>query len=98
MALEFANEKTDEYCLSISYDAGAIGDSAATSGKVGIATKGTGTWVNAVSKNVGGTAKFNNGAYNASTHRLGDWGVDTANRRFWAVINYNADFAVAPSI
>jgi len=98
MALEFGNEKTDTYCLSISYDPNVIGDSVAKSGKVGIATRGASTWVNAVSKNTGGTAKFVNGSYDASKHNLGDWGVDTANKRFWAVINYNADFAVAPSI
>jgi len=98
MALEFGSDKTDEYCLSISYDASSISDSVAKSGKVGIATKGSDKWVNAVSKNIGGTAKFNEGAYNASTHKLGDWGVDTANKRFWAVVNYNSDFAVAPSI
>ena len=98
MALEFGNEKTDTYCLSISYDPSAISDQVAKSGKVGIATKGTSTWVNAVSKNFGGTAKFVDGPYSASTHTLGNWGVDVANKRFWAVINYNADFAVAPSI
>jgi len=98
MALEFGNEKTDTYCLSISYDPSVIGDQIAKSGRVGIATKGTDAWVNAVNKNIGGTARFVDGPYNASTHTLGNWGVDTANKRFWAVINYNADFAVAPSI
>jgi len=91
-------DQTDTYCLSISYDKNIIKDKTATSGKVGIAVKGTNTWVNAVSKNTGGTAKFVNGPYDATKHNLGDWGVDTQSNSFWAVINYNSDFAVAPRI
>jgi hypothetical protein len=98
MANNFGSDRTDTYCLSISYDKNSIDDSTAKSGKVGIAVKGTTTWVNAVSKNTGGTARFVDGPYDASKHGLGDWGIDVMNNRFWAVINYNADFAVAPSI
>jgi hypothetical protein len=98
MANNFGSDKTDTYCLSISYDKNYINDGTARSGKVGIAVKGTAAWVNAVSKNSGGTARFVDGPYDASKHNLGDWGVDVLNNRFWAVINYNSDFAVAPSI
>ncbi|MDR0498485.1 MAG: metallophosphoesterase [Holophagales bacterium] len=101
MANEFVgSEKTDTYCLSISYDTKDIEDGVAKSGRVGIATKGEKNWVNAVSKNIGSTATitFVDGPYDASKHTLGHWGVDVANHRFWAVVNYNGDFAVAPSI
>jgi hypothetical protein len=98
MANELKEVKTDTYCLSMSYDPSQVSDELAKTGKVGIATRGASTWENAVSQNVGGTAKFVEGAYNSATHSLGSWGVDVATKTFWAVINYNADFAIAPSI
>ena len=98
MANELKDTKTDTYCLSMTYDSNQVSDALAKTGRVGIATKGVSAWENAVNKNFGGTAKFVEGAYNASTHTLGTWGVDTATKTFWAVINYNADFAIAPSI
>jgi predicted porin len=91
-------QSTDTYCLSIAYDSSQISDGRAKSGNVGIASRGADTWVNAVSKNTGGAKNFVVGAYDPSKHALGSWGVDTATHTFWVVVNYNADFAVAPGI
>lgn len=99
MANTFGSTQTDTYCLSLAYDSSLISDALAQTGQVGIATKGSSVWVNAVSVNQGSTAStFVIGAYNASKHGLGTWGVDLSTHTFWAVINYNGDFAVAPSI
>jgi hypothetical protein len=91
-------QSTDPYCLSIAYDSSQINDGRAKSGNIGIAARGADTWVNAVSQNTGGAKNFVVGPYDPSKHALGTWGVDTAARSFWAVVNYNADFAVAPGI
>ena len=98
MANEVKSVQTDTYCLSMTYDVTQVSDDLARTGQVGIATRGDSTWVNAVSKNIGGATKFVEGAYNQSTHTLGTWGVDTSTKTFWAVINYNADFAIASKI
>jgi hypothetical protein len=98
MANSFGSEKTDTYCLSMGYDPYAIGSGLAETGLVGIATRGRNAWVNAVDSNTGGSKKFVVGPYDPSAHGLGTYGVDAINHRFWAVVNYNADFAVAPSI
>jgi len=98
MANAFGGEKTDTYCLSLGYDPHAIGKDLAETGQVGVATRGQEIWVNAVGKNYGGAAQFVVGPYDPATHGLGTYGVDTIAHRFWAVVNYNADFAVAPGI
>jgi hypothetical protein len=97
MAKEFGSPQTDTYCLSIAYDPKIINDEHAKYGQVGITTKGKDSWVNAVSKNYGGATNFFVGPYDQSKHALGAWGVDADSQTFWAVINYNADFAVAPN-
>jgi len=57
----------------------------------------TNTWVNAVDGNIGGMAKFFEGAYDADTDFvLGYYGIDVANGTVWAVLNHNSDFAVIP--
>ena len=56
---------------------------------------GTGTWVNAVIGNTGGTPTFVAGAWDAS-YGLGTYGVDLDNNVVWAVLNHNSDFAVVP--
>jgi hypothetical protein len=98
MANAFGSGQTDAYCLSIAYDPYLISEDLAATGQVGIATRGADAWENAVSGNTGGTKRFVVGSYDPSAHTLGTYGVDTINRRFWVVVNYNADFAVAPSI
>ena len=54
----------------------------------------SGSWVNAVSGNVGGTPTFYQAAY--SGQGLGSYGVDVSNHNVWAVLDHNSDFAVVP--
>ena len=90
--------QTDTFTLSMKYDASKVNSGQAESGGVGIATPGSaGKWVNAVSKNTGGTAKFVNGPWQSS-YGLGTYGIDTKTNTAWAVINYNGNFVVAPAI
>jgi hypothetical protein len=53
-------------------------------------------WVNAVLGNTGGTATFvGNRAFNEATDlSLGKFGIDTASKTAWAVLNHNSDFAI----
>ena len=97
MGNTLGSTQTDTYVLSIAYSSSDISDALAATGKVGLAIKGTSAWVNAVNGNIGGTAKFVLGAYNSS-YGLGTYGIDTATHTCWAVVNFNGDFAVAPSI
>ena len=95
---ENRTEKGDAYALSIGYDEIAAHGARLNGGHFGIATRdGSGHWVNAVSKNFGGTAHFVFGPWNAS-YPLGTWGVDTHTKTAWAVVNYDGDFAVARNI
>jgi len=98
MANEFGEDQTDTYCLSMAYDPYLIEDEQAKTGKIGIASRGETHWTNAVNKNFGGTKNFVVGPYDESKHSLGNYGVDLINRRFWVVVNYNGDFAVASSL
>ena len=83
---------TDTFTLSMTYNG-----SQAQNGVYSLVTldPGTGNWVKAVDKNVGGTPTFVNGAYNSS-YALGTYGIDPATNTAWAVINHNSDYAVAP--
>ena len=68
------------------------------SGTFGLATRrADGTWVNAVDGNTGGTKRFVAGPWD-SGYALGTYGADPATHTAWAVINYNADFAVATGL
>jgi hypothetical protein len=88
--------KTDVYTLSITYDP-RLPKHLGT-GSFGIGTKdANGTWVNAVNNNVGGTKKFVRGPWKSS-YGLGTYGVDRRTKTAWAVVNYNAGFAVANGI
>ncbi|MGC2064048.1 MAG: metallophosphoesterase [Thermodesulfovibrionales bacterium] len=90
--------QTDTYTLSMSYDPSQVSAIHAQSGAIGLATPGiNGKWVNAVSRNTGGTSKFVFGPWQSS-YGLGTYGVDTATNTAWAVINYNGNFVVAPGI
>jgi hypothetical protein len=86
-------EQTDTYTLSLTfkYEKSARYDD----GKTGIATlDARGNWVNAVDMNYGGSKKFVQGPWKTG-YGLGTYGIDPAAKTAWAVINYNADFAVA---
>ena len=67
---------------------------AVASGNFGLLTQdASGKWVNAVTKNAGGTAKFVQGSWNP-IYQLGTYGVDATTNRAWAVLNYSGNFAV----
>ena len=93
---DFNTEQTDKYVLSLSFEFGKnvhIGN-----GGIGIAALDSkGNWVNAVNLNFGGTKKFVVGPYTPK-YGLGTYGVDPSSKTAWAVLNYNADFAVANDI
>jgi hypothetical protein len=59
-----------------------------------ISTFVDGKWVNAVDENFGGNKKYIQGKYKPE-YQLGAFGYDIKSKTAWAVINYNADFAVA---
>jgi hypothetical protein len=86
-------EETDLYVLSMSLD--AAGMRRIRDGRVGIATYVGGRWVNAVDQNLGGEKRFVLGPYIEGRYGLGTYGVDPDGMTAWAVLNYNADFAVA---
>ncbi|HVN94872.1 MAG TPA: metallophosphoesterase [Syntrophorhabdaceae bacterium] len=89
-------DKTDAYTLSITYNPHLAKHPGKAS--FGIGTKDIkGTWVNAVNNNVGGTKKFVRGPWKSS-YGLGTYGVDRRTKTAWAVVNYNASFAVANGI
>jgi hypothetical protein len=87
-------DKTDIYTLSMTFKHKKhLGD-----GSVGIATiDAGGKWINAVNVNSGGVKKFVAGPYKTE-YGLGTYGIDPGTQTAWAVINYNADFAVATDI
>jgi hypothetical protein len=87
--------KTDTYVLSLSVDWKRMIHLG--SGCIGIGTFVGEKWVNAVNENIGGEKKFVVGPYKAE-YGLGTYGVDPATKTAWAVLNYNADFAVAMDI
>ena len=89
------NDKTDVYVLSMSINAKS--KNPFTKGKAGIATFVNGKWVNAVDENFGGKKKFVTGKYTPK-YGLGTYGIDPRTKTAWAVLNYNADFAVALDI
>ena len=90
-----ANDQTDTYVLSMSF--GFRRMSHLGNGDIGIATYIDGKWVNAVDENFGGKKKFVVGKYK-SKYGLGTYGIDPKTKTAWAVLNYNADFAVAKDI
>lgn len=88
---DLGSSSTDVYTLSLNYNPAK----ASTGGSFGLATKDSyGNWVNAVDMNQGTYSKrFVLGPWNAS-YDLGTYGIDPRTNTAWAVINYNADFAV----
>jgi hypothetical protein len=92
------SNQTSTYVLYIKYDRKKTHSGSAKAGGVGVATPGSdGKWVNAVAKNIGGTAKFVMGPWKPR-HELGAYGIDIKTSTAWAIINYNGAFAVAPGI
>jgi hypothetical protein len=92
---DLGSEQTDVYTLSMSYDHHRLLPFQFGRGLFGLATKDQdGTWVNAVDRNFGGTKKFVLGPWEPG-YDLGTYGIDPRTHTVWAVINYNADFAVA---
>ncbi len=74
-------------------------------GKIGVsALNSEGEWVNAVDLNIDNTPRPRPvwGPYDPNVHKLGDWGIvplssEYSRKEFgtvWAVVNYNADFAI----
>jgi len=90
-----AEGETDIYVLSMSFDFRKMVHLGA--GGIGIATFVDGEWVNSVDENFGGQKNFVVGPY-SEAYGLGTYGVDPSTKTAWAVLNYNADFAVAMDI
>ena len=90
---ELGKEQTDKYTLSLTI---SHQNKPQICKDMGIATlDAKGNWVNAVSKNIGkSTKKFVKGPWN-SAYGLGTYGINSATGTAWAVLDYNADFAVA---
>jgi hypothetical protein len=86
---------TDTYVLSMSFDFRRMRHLG--NGGIGIATFVDDEWVNAVDENFGGEKDFVVGPYKEE-YGLGTYGVDPSTKTAWAVLNYNADFAVAMDI
>jgi hypothetical protein len=95
---DFGTEQTETYVLSMTFD--LKNRQGFGQGEIGIASLDSrGKWANAVDLNFGGTKKFVLGPYkDAYKDQLGTYGIDPATKTAWAVINYNADFAVAEGI
>jgi hypothetical protein len=92
---DLGSDQTDVYTLSLSYDHHRLLPFQFGRGLFGLATRDqNGGWVNAVDRNVGGTKKFVLGPWKPG-YELGTYGIDPRTHTVWAVINYNADFAVA---
>jgi hypothetical protein len=90
MANAMGSAQTSNYTLSLSYSSSVI-----QGGNFGLVTKNsTGTWLNAVDGNFGGTKNFVLSPWSTSA-TLGTYGIDTSAHTAWAVINFNGDFAVA---
>jgi len=100
MQSDLSSEQCETYTLQISYDytKNDVATYALSAGTVGIATlNDSGSWVNAVSGNYGGTKKFVYGPWK-SGYALGTYGIDATNGVAWAVVNYGGKFAVSSNI
>jgi hypothetical protein len=89
---DFDKEETDVYVLSMSHDF----RKEFRNGSAGIASlNAAGEWANAVDLNIGSgnVPQFVYGPY-MPEYGLGTYGIDPVSKTAWAVINYNADFAV----
>jgi hypothetical protein len=92
---DLGTDQTDVYTLSMSYDHHMLLPIQLGQGLLGLATRDKkGDWVNAVDRNFGGIKKFVLGPWKPG-YALGTYGIDLRTHTAWAVINYDADFAVA---
>jgi hypothetical protein len=85
------NSTTDVYTLSMTYIPSR--DSAGKT-DLGLASKSSGKWVNAVDKNKGGAKKHVEGPWKPG-YELGAYGFDAKTNTAWAVVNYTGNFAIA---
>jgi hypothetical protein len=98
MQSDLGSEQCETYTLQISYSGSKLSSAALTIGAAGVATvDDSGKWTNAVNANFGGSKNFVSGPWKSS-YTLGTYGVDTANKVAWAVINYGGKFAVTSNI
>ncbi len=88
MGYILGSNQTDVYTLSLSYSSGS---------PVLATPDGNGNWINAVEQNLGGAVKFVSGPWKAG-YALGTYGIDTASKTVWAVINYNGYFAAVAGV
>lgn len=91
MARNLGSGLTDEYVLSMTYDASK------GSAFVLASPDAAGNWVNAVAQNSGGTTTVVKGAWDSS-YGLGTYGIDTSAGTVWAVLNYNGYFAAVQGV
>jgi len=82
----------ETFVLQMTYDSALA---ASLGGEITLTYYDSGSWVNAVLGNIGGTANFVAGAYDSSLFTLGNYGFDAATNTAWAVLNHNSQFAVA---
>lgn len=88
----------DTYAIAMTYEKEWASGIKVANGHFGIGNRDArGNWANAVNRNTGGHKQFVAGPYNAS-YGLGTYGIDTATRTAWAVVNYDGDFAVATGL
>ncbi len=92
---ELGSAQTDTFVLSMTLEFTRMHHLGR--GDIGIATWVDSHWVNAVDENFGGTKIFVVGKYKPQ-YGLGTYGIDPVTRTAWAVLNYNADFAVAKDL
>ncbi|KAA0892304.1 metallophosphoesterase family protein [Oryzomonas rubra] len=88
MGHTLGSDQTDTFTLSLSYSSGS---------PVLGTPDGNGNWINAVDQNLGGAKKFVQGPWK-SGYALGTYGIDTATKTVWAVLNYNSYFAAVAGI
>jgi len=92
MDYDLGSTETDAFALAMSYDGTGLTDAEIVDGNFCLAAlDATGKWSNAVDANVGGTKKFVKGPWTSGA-ALGSYGVDTATKTVWAVINHNSEY------
>ena len=92
---EFGRISSDVYVLQMTYNEKRVNGKHLGNGGYRLAAiDANGNWVNAVELNIGKQKhKFVKGPYLRS-YGLGTYGIDMDRGVVWAVINYDADFAV----
>jgi hypothetical protein len=86
---------TDTFAISLQYIPDLAAKGVIENGWLALATPLNGVWSNAVDRNTGGTKQFIRGPWTPA-YELGTYGFDPNTSTAWAVINYNASFAVVP--